>query len=404
MLAVIVLLVVACKDKPKQEEAKPAVETTGSGSAPGSVSGSPPQADAAVAAARDERCDDPCRFLAETPLSDIAAKVQASCSSEWPAASGKDCSQLDYQRNCIYATAGYTFKKKRYQAAFGGEPWYKARADFKDTDLSAVATANVAALKKQAADCRKGSTIDVKDKQIVDAWLAKLRAGKPEVPAIVFDGSTFEGTTSVDEMKQRLIAGKASFAAKKLRSMSYQDRSSLRQQWVKPLEGKTVRIVELDFSDTGGACEGDEECGYGLWLVLAIDNKDQVIALEEGSAACPFAYLVTERGLVLQGELLRNRVGREREATQSLAVTAACGGRLTFRIAEDKPEVTYLDELVLVVDGEVIEPTACGALCTNDGRVHVLRPGEHVEVSFDTPATCARIELRANGHYTPIQQ
>jgi hypothetical protein len=147
-LAVIVVLVVACKDndKPKQEAATPVVEATGSGSASGSKA---PQVDAAVAA-RDERCDDPCRYLAETALADVAAKVKTTCGSEWPAASGKDCAQLDYQRNCIFATAGYTFKKAHYRAAFGMKPWYKARDDFKDSDLSAVATANVAALKQQA--------------------------------------------------------------------------------------------------------------------------------------------------------------------------------------------------------------------------------------------------------------
>ena len=154
----------------------------------------------------------------------------------------------------------------------------------------------------------------------------------------------------------------------------------------------------------GQAARGQDECGYGLWLILAIDDKDQVVALEEGMAACPFAYLVTPRGPVLQGELMRNLSGVEREHTQALAVSAACGGRITFRVAEEKPEVTYLDELVLVVDDEVIEPVSCGALCANDGRAHVLRPGEHLDVAFDTPATCKHIALVANGHYEPIRQ
>jgi hypothetical protein len=402
-MAVILVVVVGCKDKPKQEPTdKPVPEaTTGSGSASGSKAPAP---DAAAAAARDERCDDPCRYLAETGLADVAVKVKTTCGSEWPVASGKDCSQLDYQRNCIYATAGYTFKKAHYRAAFGMKPWYKARADFKDSDLSPVATANVAALKQQAAECRKGSTIDPKDKVIVDAWLAKLRAGKPEVPAIVIDGASADGRANADEMKKQLIADKAMFAAKKLKSMSYRELGSGRDDWETAISGKAKRVIELDFSDSGGKCEGDEECGYGLWLVLAIDDKEQIIALEEGMAACPFAYLITERGPVLQGEILRNRTGAAREATQSLAVTAQCGGPLTFRIAEEKSEVTHLDQLVLVIDGQIIEPHECGALCVNDGRAHVLRPGDHLDVSFDTPATCRRIELRANGHYTPIRQ
>src|SRR5262245_25946023 len=101
ILAVIVVLLVGCKDKAKQEPAKPP-EPTGSGSTAATGSGATAAASAADAApAKDERCDSPCRFLADTPLADIAAKVKTTCGTEWPAASGDDCAQLDYQRNCI---------------------------------------------------------------------------------------------------------------------------------------------------------------------------------------------------------------------------------------------------------------------------------------------------------------
>ena len=66
----------------------------------------------------------------------------------------------------------------------------------------------------------------------------KLRAGKPEIPAVIFDGAIGDATTA-DEMKKRLVASKADFAAKKLKSMTYRDRANMRDEWVKPLEGKT---------------------------------------------------------------------------------------------------------------------------------------------------------------------
>ena len=390
---VIALLVMGCKDKAKQEvKPAPPPVVTADATAVAAVDAGP---------IKDDRCDAPCRFLADTSLADIAMRVEATCGTKWPAANAKDCAQFDYQRNCIYANAGYTFKKKRYQATFGSYDWYKPRADFKDTDLSATATANVAALKQRAAECKKGNVIDDKDRKIVDAWLGKLRAGKPEIPAIVIDGSTADGATTADDMKKSLLGHKADFSAKKLKSMTYRATGS--DAWETAVAGKAKRVVELDFSEPDGPdCE--EECGYGLWLVVGIDDKDHVVALEQGMAACPFAYLVSERGPVLQGELVRNLVGAERETSQQLTVDAHCGGRLTFRIAEEKAEVTYLDELVLVVDGDVILPEHCGALCANDGRAEVLRPGQHLDVSFDTPATCTRIALRANGHYNPIRQ
>src|SRR5262245_25766570 len=120
----VVVALFACKGKAK-DEPKPTPVEPGSAASGSAVAVA---ADAAAAPAVDERCATPCRFLADTPLAEVGAKVKATCSSEWATAE-KDCAQLDYYRNCVYATAGYTFKKKRYQAAFGSEPWYKARAD-----------------------------------------------------------------------------------------------------------------------------------------------------------------------------------------------------------------------------------------------------------------------------------
>src|SRR5688572_25053828 len=93
-----------------------------------------PGQDAAVS---DERCADPCRMLATLKISDHAAEVKKTWAAEWKPATA-DCDQPDFLGNCIYATAGYTFKKAEWRDTFGSEPWYKARPDFKDSDLSPV--------------------------------------------------------------------------------------------------------------------------------------------------------------------------------------------------------------------------------------------------------------------------
>ena len=379
-LCLVVVVVAGCKGKEakKDEPAKPVVALDAAAEAP-----KPP-------AAKDERCTTPCRFLADTPLAEVADKFKTACSADWPQTGPKDCAQLDYQRNCIFATAGYTFKKKRYQDAFGKESWYKARADFKDADLSKVATANVAELKSRAGECRKGGVIDDKDRKAVEAWLAKLQAGKPEKPEIIVE----YGGGNADEFMKSLVAMKKQFAPKQLRGMRYIEQADLMSEWVEPLEGKTIRkFVEADFSEPDDGKCGDEECGYGLALVFAIDDKDKIVGIEEQAAACPVVYANTTP----LGEIIRNMNLARRETTQSLAVPDACG-RVTYRIVEEKAETTHLDELVLVVGDDVLLPSPCGALCANDGRAEILEQGDSREVTFDVPH-CGSARLVANGHY-----
>jgi YARHG domain len=384
-ISALVVCVLACKSKedPAQTAQKPPLATAGD-----AATKTPDEA-ASTPAMLDERCAAPCRFLADTPLVDVATKLKSTCNAEWPQASAKDCEQLDYQRNCIYATAGYTFKKPRYQAAFAKEPWYKARADFKDADLAAVATANIAELKKRAAECRKGDVIEDRDRKVIDGWLAKVQSGKPDVPEILID------IGDKTEAARNLVANKEQLTPKRLRGMRYREVGDLREEWGKALAAKPARkIVEVDFSEPDdGKCGGDE-CGYGLWLTLAIDDADKVIGLEQSAAACPFVY----RDGVRLGEILRNFNGPAREATQGLAVTAPCSGRVTYRIAEEKDEVTYLDELVLVVGGETLLPDHT-ALRGNDGHHVTLVSGTWVDVTFEVPAGSTCSELRANGHY-----
>src|SRR5688572_13848152 len=119
-LAIAVLLLSACKGKGDDKKADPGTGTapaTGTAAASGSA---PATTDAAAAAAgSDPRCETQCRFLANTPLDNIATYYQEACGTAWVAPAADDCDALDYQRNCIYATGGYTFKKAKWQDAFG---------------------------------------------------------------------------------------------------------------------------------------------------------------------------------------------------------------------------------------------------------------------------------------------
>ncbi|MDX2093754.1 MAG: YARHG domain-containing protein [Kofleriaceae bacterium] len=415
-LFVLALLVtIGCKGKDADgNKSAPGSAVAGSATTAGSAppSGSSTTAATTVgssagsaAGATDERCAATCRFLADTPLAEVAQKVKSTCGTEWTATT-TDCAQLDYQRNCIYATAGYTFKKKRYQTAFGKEPWYKARADFKEKDLSQVAQANVSDLKKQAQACRQGDDVSDADKKVIDAWMAKVRTGKPEIPDIFVDENEWDGTpTPRAELEEWLRSWKDELAPP--RKLQYHA-GAIGDKLEAATQGKNVRIMTVYSYDPtplppGTDCS-DEQCeGGASGLQLAIDDKGKVVGLARGmSSACPFAYLLTAQGPVLQGEIIRNLVSRDSERTQPLAVQLPrCSGQVTFRITEEKREVTRLDALALVVDGETILPDACGALCGNDGVARVLTQGDAFDVTFTLPAgaRCERVTLLANGYY-----
>lgn len=122
-------------------------------------------------------------------------------------------------------------------------------------------------------------------------------------------------------------------------------------------------------------------------------------------SACPYVYVQdgdTERFV---GEILRDLRRVKSEAVQSLVLD---GGVQHLRLAEEKPETTYIDDIYLEVDGERVPPIACTAIdppayCATDGRRFVLHQGESIELSFATDCADRSCETKlvARGYYVP---
>ena len=392
---IALVLVASCRDKEPVKTAEPAQKpATGSGSDT-SPTPAPAGSGTAAPAAADERCASPCRFLATVALADIAAEVKKTCGTEWKPAAADDCDQPDYLRNCIYAGAGYPFKKRQWQQAFGAEPWYKPRADFKDADLGKVAQGNVAALKQQAKDCRLAQAVKPEDLKIVEKWLDTVRAGKPELPAVTMIGDKVDPKV----LAQQLVDTKDHFKKGLKTEYHY-----TQEEWGGAFKGQTVRTIEFSPGNAEppkADCQDEEGCDLGDVVLLGIDDKGKIVGVQQILVACPRVYL----GGVYQGEILRNLARPGLERWQGLAVTLPCAATATFRVAEELPEVTELDALELIVDGERIAPLACeGPICGNDGVAQTLGRGESLEVTFALPASarCRRATLRANGHYVPV--
>ncbi len=116
-------------------------------------------------------------------------------------------------------------------------------------------------------------------------------------------------------------------------------------------------------------------------------------------AACPFVDV----GPARIGEILRRMSEPRLEGSQSLRLPPFAGGRLVVTLAEDKQEVTSLDDVRLWADGVEHQPLECAAghaACGDDGVAHRLGPGDRAAFTFSLPAA-DDVVLVVDGHYVP---
>lgn len=140
-----------------------------------------------------------------------------------------------------------------------------------------------------------------------------------------------------------------------------------------------------------------------------IERRDSTVTQKcDELAACPYVYVMGAEGEELIGEILRNIRGRDAYTTQSLELPTQ-HGLLHVQLREEKEEVTYLDAIALLVDGEKILPLACGdggdlSHCGIDGISLRLEEGDVLDLWFEVPSTATSLELSATGYYVPTPQ
>ncbi len=428
LVAVSGCLLAGCKSKPADTNQKVAVTTTGSAApvAPPVGSGAAPAApDKLVEPHADLRCDTPCRFLSDTAIDAVADAYKKSCNKEWPASNANACEQFDFQRNCIYADKGYSFQNPKWKDIFAKQGWYAARADFKETDLSAVARNNITALKRNAMACRSNEIPEIPTKfsankvskadlATVVKWFADRRGGKVVLPSMVMaDGKIIEEA----DFKKDWSDQKHLFQLHAWTPITYSDN-------IEPNFASDVNAVKRIDVPTGapapdcraklGPNDDSESCEGFETITFYLDKKGAIVGIETFAAACPLVYLQGASGaLTYQGEVLRNVVGASRETTQTLTFSAmgdgaVCESTIVVQVVEAKDETTFLDGVSLMLDGTEVAPRECStptehAYCNDDQRYHTLRQDQFVTLHFDVPAgsTCKHVALRANGFYIP---
>lgn len=390
---------------------------TGSGPATGQPVGEPKGS--GTTPPLDERCADPCRLLAGAALADIDAVHDQLCGKRWERPPATDCDALDYQRNCIYAHHGYTFKKAKWKDTFGKTSWYRARADFKETDLSRVATNNIRDLKGAAATCRgeevapipatfSASKVSKADLALVVGWFTQKAAGDPPLPKKL----EADGQTASEADIRGWLSQKHLFTLESWTPIEYDDGKSTGHR----------RITASTGQPSPDCNSGDEDCEGFEWITFEIDEKNAIIGLSVGAAACPLVYVEHDDGaLSYSGEILRGLARARREGSQDLALDAAatCGADarvVRLQLVEAKDELTLLDDVALVVGGVSIEPRSCvdagdagdarsrAAYCGNDARHFTLVRGQSLALVFDIPSgvACTSPTLRADGYYVPL--
>jgi tetratricopeptide (TPR) repeat protein len=120
------------------------------------------------------------------------------------------------------------------------------------------------------------------------------------------------------------------------------------------------------------------------------------------AAACPYVYVDGK----FKGEILRYLKHPNLEKTQSLELGRRFQSTsITVTISEEKPEVTHLNAIWIVQNGEKILPSQCSndgpAYCALDRNYYLLEKGDSIELSFELLDANSPVELWGHGYYLP---
>ncbi len=159
---------------------------------------------------------------------------------------------------------------------------------------------------------------------------------------------------------------------------------------------------------TGGGASTD----YRKTVIQPGENTLQFILSDKNGWACPWLYVLGRHGFERRTEILRN-LHREASATTettNIGLVEIIGGAVTVAVAEERDEVTFLDQLVIIADATrvIMDPAADSAIrvANQDGTYLVIANGETWTFRFPLPAAFtgherATVSVIAAGFYVP---
>lgn len=227
-------------------------------------------------------CEDHCRLLALHPLASLEGGLtETLCSGKRTVYQPDYCDGYEHDLHCIQAHHGQVFTDKKWRNTFARKSWYQPRDDFKESELSSVAMANIRELEERAAACRQAKIVTAEDQERVREWLKTKK-----LPAILAVWGERKGVDVFGPMLAEFDAGDKLI----MRYMS-EPESEENRAFLSAYEGQKLRHLSIEkdvcpsadeqaeeSEDAEGEEEEEMEC-YNPVFFMTLDEAGQVIAL-----------------------------------------------------------------------------------------------------------------------------
>ena len=160
---------------------------------------------------------------------------------------------------------------------------------------------------------------------------------------------------------------------------------------------------------TGGGASTD----YRRIEIEPGENTIKLNLTDRDGWACPWLYVYNGRSFERRTEILRNIRGKQNERTEvsPIGPVEIVDGTVILMVAEEKEEISFIDDLYVIVDGIEVraEANSCAAakVAENDQDYLVITRGESFEFRFILPGPFAgrqraTVSVVASGFYVPL--
>ena len=162
-----------------------------------------------------------------------------------------------------------------------------------------------------------------------------------------------------------------------------------------------------------GINSDEEDVSRGLYIarvdsddVVHINNMD---VYDFPLVACPHLFIHDGSQFTEIGEIMGTHIDAWSEKSELVPIAPEfiIGNKLKIRIDEFLDEITYLNSVSIIVDGDRIYATnSPEALIEQDDEYLVLRRGESRDLEFDLPASvpAKEVVLDSVGYYEPLNE
>jgi hypothetical protein len=142
---------------------------------------------------------------------------------------------------------------------------------------------------------------------------------------------------------------------------------------------------------TGGGASTD----YWKIEIKPGENAITVSLTDRDGWACPWLYVYNGHSFEKRSEILRNVRGKQNEQTEisPIGPVEVVDGFITLKIAEEKDEITFLDQVYIIVEGIEVRaqanPDIAARVAEKDQDYMSLTVGESREFRFRLPDSFA---------------